>query len=98
MKPISQKTLTARQNYLLGRIPSTHSLNGFHAPPEPKEVKQARKLIERYDKALTLQRCVHDKRNEALIRKAREAVYFADDVKALAIVQQVEKLLRACKV
>jgi hypothetical protein len=92
------RTLTARQNYLLARIPSQHSLNGFHVPVEPKEVKQARKLIERYDKQIALQRCAHDKRIEALIRKAREAVYFADDVKALAIVQQVEKMMKGCEV
>jgi hypothetical protein len=98
MRPVSIKTLTARQNYLLGRIPSSHGLNGFHAPPEPKEVRQARRLIERYDKSVAHQECVYNKRTEALIHKAREAVYFADDVKALAIVQQVEKLLRVCEV
>lgn len=90
------KTLTDRQKYLLQRIPSPYEVNGFHAPTEPKEVTRARKLTERWDKQVTLAKCRHDKKSEALIRKAKEAVYFEADTKALAIVRQVEKLLKGC--
>jgi hypothetical protein len=89
--------LTVRKRYLLDRIPSTYNLNGFHAPPEPAAVTQARKLVDRYEKSIAHKRCVHGKRTEALIRKAREAVYFASDDKALAIIRQVEKLLKTCQ-
>jgi hypothetical protein len=90
------KTLTDRQKYLLQRIPNKWDLNGYHAEKEPIEVSRARKLVARYDKAESRRQCAAAKRNEALLRKAKEAVYFHSETKALAIVQQVEKLLKAC--
>ena len=92
------RTLTDRQKYLLNRIPSSYQLNGYHAPAEPAAVKAARRLVERYDKRIARERCAADKRKEALIRKAREVVYFGSEQKALAVVHQVEKLLKPCEV
>lgn len=89
--------LSVRQKYLLGRIPGRYALNGFHAPPEPREVRQARKLVNHYERVLSRKRCAADKRLEALLRKAREAVYFGTEEKALAIVKQIEKLLKTCQ-
>jgi hypothetical protein len=86
------------QRYLLDRIPARYSLNGFEPKPEPAEVRKARKTVERWDKAIAHQRCVHDKRIDALVRKARESVYFDSEEKALAIIRQVEKMLKSCTV
>lgn len=96
MQKTKSSKLTDQQKYLLQRIPGRFDMNGFKATPEPQEVARARKLIERFDKAESLRRCQAQKRNEALIRKAREAVYFATPEKALVIVQQCEKLLKTC--
>ena len=93
----SRKQLTAQQQYLLQRIPSSYQMNGYGERPEPAEVKQARKLIERWDKQEKLLSCQAEKRNEALRRKAREAVYFDTPEKALAIIQQCEKMLKGCE-
>ena len=87
--------LTIRQKYLLERIPKTYDLKEFHAE-EPRDVSSARKLVDRYDKAIAVKQCEHSKRTEALIRKAREAVYFESEEKALAIIRQVETLLKTC--
>jgi len=92
------KKLTDQQRYLLGRVPSIYQMNGYKPTPEPSEVKRARKTIERWDKAESLRSCKAKKRNEALITKAKEAVYFAPPEKALRIVQQCEKLLKDCPV
>lgn len=93
----SRKQLTAQQQYLLQRIPSSYQMNGYKERPEPAEVKQARKLIERWDKREKLLQCQAGKRNEALRQKAREAVYFDTPEKALAIVRQCEKMLKGCE-
>ena len=98
MKWATGSKLTAQQSYLLGRIPSMHQLDGYKETPEPSVVKQARRTLERWDKAEGLRRCKQQKRNEALIRKAREAVYFAPPEKALQIIQQCEKLLKGCPI
>lgn len=91
--------LSPQQNYLLQRIPSTYDMDDSEEKQvEPVEVKKARKLIEQWDKQESLRRCQAKKRNEALIRKAREAVYFEEPEKALAIVKQCEKLLKGCPV
>lgn len=90
------KKLDERQKYLLDRLPKKWDLNGYHAPQEPVEVKRARKLIERWDKHEARRQCEAEKRNLALLRKAREAVYFSTPEKALAIVRQCEKLLKPC--
>lgn len=93
----SRKQLTSQQQYLLQRIPSSYQMNGYKERPEPAEVKQARKLIERWDKEEKLRACQAGKRNEALRQKAREAVYFDTPEKALAIVKQCEKMLKGCE-
>jgi hypothetical protein len=72
-------------------------MNGYKERPEPVEVKQARKLIERWEKEERLLRCRAEQRNEALVGKAREAVYFSAPEKALAIIQQCEKMLKGCE-
>jgi hypothetical protein len=95
---VDNRKLTAQQNYLLQRIPSSYQLNGHKPTPETAELKRARKLIERWDKTEALRECKAKKRNEALITKAREAVYFSTPEKALRIVQQCEKLLKGCPV
>ena len=95
---IPYNKLTAQQAYLLQRIPAVYSMNGAEAPDEPAEVKQARKVIERWEKQEAIRKCKVQKRNEALVRKAREAVYFDKPEKALAIVHQCEKLLKGCPV
>lgn len=92
----SLKQLTAQQRYLLDRIPSSYRMNGYKERTEPAEIKQARKLIERWDKEEKRLRCKAEQRNEALRRKAREAVYFDTPEKALAIVRQCEKMLKGC--
>jgi hypothetical protein len=92
----SNRQLTPQQKYLLQRIPSQYRMNGYKERPEPTEVKRARKLIERWDKEEATLRCRADQRNDALVRKAREAVYFDKPEKALAIVQQCEKMLKGC--
>lgn len=89
------RTLTDRQKYLLNRIPARYDLQSY-VEPEPPAVKRARALVSRYDKAFRRRQCQHDKRSEALIRKAKEAVYFESEEKALAIVQQCEKMLKSC--
>jgi hypothetical protein len=89
--------LTERQKYLLDRIPRIYDLNGRKPILIPPDVKRARALVERWDKAESKRACAAKKRNEALLRKAREAVYFCDERKALAIVQQCEKLLKGCE-
>jgi hypothetical protein len=99
LKASDIKQLTVRQKYLLDRIPQRYNLGGFIAPPDPPTVKKARaaqKAVDRWDKYVGRLRCAHDKRSEALIRKAREAVYFSSEAKALAIIRQVEKLLKTC--
>lgn len=91
--------LTVRQKYLLDRIPAKYSLNGFQAPPDPPEVAEARKaekVVAKWDKHVALLRCKHEKQTDALLRKAREAVYFHSEQDALAIIRQVEKLLKTC--
>lgn len=98
MKVTDSKKLTPQQNYLLQRIPRSFDMNGDTPVPETAEVKRARKVIERWDKAEALRACRAKKRNEALITKAREAVYFSTPEKALRIVQQCEKLLKGCPV
>lgn len=90
----SQK-LTPRQNYLLNRIPNSYEMKEY-TEPEPTEVVRARKLTDRYDERMKKKKCAHKKRMEALRIKAREAVYFASEQKALAIVQQCEKMLKGC--
>lgn len=97
MEQTSSK-ITDQQKYLLGRIPNLYQMDGYVAPPEPADVRRARRIIERWDKAEAARKCKSQKRNEALIRKAREAVYFAPPAKALAIIQQCEKLLKGCPV
>lgn len=92
------KTLTDRQKYLLNRLPSSYDLDGFVATKEPKEVARARKRVQRWDDLVARMCCVSKKRNEALRRKAQEAIYFASDTKALAIIRQVEKMLKGCGV
>lgn len=91
-----KKQLTVEQRYLLERVPSSYQMNGYKARTEPAEVKQARKLIEQWDKQEKVLQCRADKRNQALRQKAREAVYFDTPKKALAIVRQCEKLLKGC--
>ena len=93
----SKRQLTAQQKYLLGRIPSPYRMNGYKERPEPAEVKQARRVIERWDKEEKLRSCQAGARNEALRRKAYEAVYFDTPEKALAIVKQCEKMLKGCE-
>lgn len=97
-QPQPGNKLTQQQIYLLNRIPGIHQMNGIEPQAETAEVKRARKVIERWDKAQSLKACQQRKRNEALIRKAREAVYFDKPEKALAIVRQCEKLLKGCPV
>lgn len=93
----SLKQLTAQQRYLLDRIPSSYRMNGYKKRGEPVEVRQARKLIERWDKEERLRQCQAERRSEALRVKAREAVYFDVPEKALAIIRQCEKLLKSCE-
>lgn len=96
-KPIpSRKQLSIEQRYLLERIPSSYRMNGYKARVEPVEVKRARKLVEQWDRQEKLLQCQVGQRNEALLRKAREAVYFDTPEKALAIVRQCEKMLKGC--
>jgi len=95
---VSSSKINDQQKYLLGRIPSLYQMNGHKKLDEPVEVKRARKVIERWDKAEELRECKAKKRNEALIIKAKEAVYFASPEKALRIVQQCEKMLKGCPV
>lgn len=91
------KMLTVEQRYLLDRIPSSYQMNGYKPRAEPAEVRNARKLIERWDKEEKLLQCRAGKHNEALRRKAREAVYFDTPEKALAIIRQCEKFLKGCE-
>lgn len=96
-KEPSLKTLTVQQRYLLERLPSSYQMNGYKERQGTAEVKRARKLIEKWDKDERLRRCQAEKKNEALRRKAREAVYFDTPEKALAIVRQCEKMLKGCE-
>lgn len=91
-----RKQLTVEQRYLLERLPSQYQMNGYKPRAEPAEVRQARKLIEHWDKQEKVLQCRADKRNQALRTKAREAIYFDTPEKALAIVRQCEKLLKGC--
>lgn len=90
------RTLTDRQKYLLGRIPSLYDLNGEPKITEPSDIKTYRRLVSEWDERQRRESCKQKKRNEALIRKARESVYFDSEQKALDIVRQVEKLLKGC--
>lgn len=98
MRVVDSKKLTEQQKYLLNRIPGLYSLDSGKAPPEPVEVKKARRIIDNWDKAESVRICRAKKRNEALITKAKEAVYFATPEKALRIVQQCEKMLKGCPI
>src|SRR5688572_3947531 len=95
---IPYNKLTAQQTYLLQRIPHLYQMDGVEEVSEPAEVKAARKVVERWDKQESLRKCKAQRRNEALVRKAQEAVYFDKPEKALAIIQQCEKLLKGCPV
>lgn len=90
--------MTDQQKYLLNRIPSIYQMDGHKPTPETADVKRAKKVIERWEKSESLKECRAKKRNEALITKAKEAVYFATPDKALRIIQQCEKLLKGCPV
>lgn len=94
----TQNKIGDRERYLLHRIPSIHDMNGHKPAPEPPEVRHAKRIIERFEKAEAAKDCKARKRNEALIRKAREAVYFSPPEKALRIIQQCEKMLKGCPV
>lgn len=72
-------------------------MNGYKERVEPVEVKKARKLVKQWDKQEKLLQCQAGARNEALRRKAREAVYFDTPEKALAIIRQAEKMLKGCE-
>ena len=91
------KQLTAKQKYLLQRIPSRYQMNGYQETPKPAEVKKAEALVERWNKQERQRQCAADKRNEALRQKAWEAVYFSTPEKALAIIRQCEKMLKGCE-
>jgi hypothetical protein len=93
----NSKQLTVQQRYLLERIPSSYQMNGYKERVETAEVKKARKLVEQWDKQEKLLQCQANARNEALRRKAREAVYFDTPEKALAVIQQCEKRLKGCE-
>ncbi len=71
-------------------------MNGHKERVEPAEVKQARKIIERWDKEESRLACESQKRKEALRQKAKEAIYFDTPEKALAIIRQCEKMLKGC--
>jgi hypothetical protein len=92
------KKLTDQQRYLLARIPGLYQLNEHKPTPEPAEVKRARKIVDKWEKQEALLECQHKKRNEALIIKAKETVYFDTPEKALRIIQQCEKLLKGCPI
>lgn len=89
--------LTPQQTYLLQRIPSEYRMNGHKENPMPAEVKKANTMVERWNKRERQRQCAAEKRNEALIRKAREAVYFSTPDKALIIIRQCEKMLKGCE-
>jgi hypothetical protein len=88
--------LTEQQRYLLQRIPSTYRMkkSDIVIPPH---IHSAQRMIERWNKQCARITCREERRNEALIQKAREAVYFSSPKKALAIVKQVEKMIRSCE-
>ena len=88
--------LTEQQRYLLNRIPSQYRMKKSDFV-KPANVAQAEKTIARWNKQCSRISCREDRRNEALIQKAREAVYFSSPKKALAIVKQVEKMVRSCE-
>lgn len=90
--------LTPQQNYLLQRIPRAYELKDAENRVEPAEVKKARKAVEQWEEKENLLKCQAKKRNEALVQKAREAVYFETPEKALAIIRQCEKMLKGCPV
>lgn len=90
--------LTEQQKYLLQRIPRMYDMNGYVPRAEPAEVKQARKVVERWEKDEAKLECEARARNEALRRKATETVYFDTPEKALAIIQQCKKRLKGCPV
>jgi len=92
------ESLPDQQKYLLQRAPRLYDMNGYEQPAEPPEVKQARRVIERWEKEQSKSACAARKTNEALIRKAKEAIYFDKPEKALAIIQQCEKPLKGCPV
>jgi hypothetical protein len=100
-KKVMSGKLTEQQRYLLNRIPAVYQMDDkWYGKPKPEtaELKRARRLIAAWDKAEALRVCKAKKRNEALITKARESVYFDPPEKALRIVQQCEKLLKGCPV
>ncbi len=97
-KKLPTGRLTEHQKYLLRRVPRAYDMNGHDPRIEPSEVKQARKVVERWDKEEEQLACQARKRNEALSRKAIEAVYFTTPERALAIIQQCEKHLKGCPV
>lgn len=90
------KTLTDQQKYLLQRLPGAYDLNGYHRPIVPVAIKRAQKIVDRWEKQQSLAQCKAKKRAEALPEKAKEVIYFGSDQKALAVVRQVEKLLKQC--
>lgn len=93
------RTLNDRQKYLLNRLPERYNLPKREHAPDPPAIKKARRLIERFDRREAALNCKHTKRLEALLQKAKEAVYFSSETKALRIVQQVEKMTqRKCEI
>jgi len=90
--------LTDQQKYLLKRIPALYDMNDYKRRTEPAEVKQARRVIDHWEKEEAKLECEARKHNEALVRKAREAIYFDTPEKALSIIQQCERRLKDCPV
>jgi len=87
--PVNEK-----QKYLLTKIPSLYELKRRRKDqPEPRDVRAARRTIEKWEasqKAITDQEV---KRLDRLILDAKDAVYFSTPEKALALIKQLEKML-----
>lgn len=94
---VSIKKLTAQQQYLLQRIPSSYQISSYKEAPTPAKVKKAQTVVKQWDKQERQRRCQADKRTQALLQKARESVYFDTPEKALAIIRQCEKMMKGCE-
>ena len=85
-----------QQKYLLSRIPSVWDLKKRRSEesPEPKEVRAAKRVVERWKQAQEKAVAEEKARLNRLILDAKDAVYFSTPEKALALIKALEKMKR----
>lgn len=90
------KTLSDQQKYLLQRLPGRYDIPERKTDPEPARVRQARLVIERWDREQRKLSCKAKCAAEQALQRAREAIYFAPVATALLRVQEAEKFKQGC--